>query len=69
MMVWAPTISPPPPSPCTARKMINSVMVWLKPDRADPTTKMTMAAWKKNFRPNWSPSFPHKGVETVEASR
>ena len=44
-------------------------MVWLKPARADPTMKMTMAAWKKNLRPNWSPSFPHKGVDTVEARR
>ena len=30
---------------------------------------MTIAAWKKNFRPYWSPSFPHSGVETVEDNR
>ena len=69
MIVCAPTISPPPPSPCTARKAISSVMVWLKPDSADPITKMTMAAWKKVLRPYWSPNFPHSGVDTVEASR
>ena len=28
-----------------------------------------MAAWKKIFRPYRSPSFPHSGVETVEANR
>ena len=69
MIVCAPTISPPPPNPCTARKAISSVMVWLKPDSAEPITKMMIAAWKKVFRPYWSPSFPHSGVDTVEASR
>src|SRR3984957_18788712 len=69
MIVWAPTIRPPPPRPWTARKRINSFIVWLKPARADPIMKMTMAAWKKNLRPNWSPSFPHNGVDTVEARR
>ena len=69
MIVCAPTINPPPPSPCRARKAISSVMVWLKPHSADPTTKMTMEAWKKVLRPYWSPNFPHSGVETVDASR
>ena len=31
--------------------------------------KMTMADWKKIFRPYWSPSFPHSGVDAVDASR
>ena len=48
---------------------MSSVMVWLKPANAEPTTKMTIDAWKKVFRPYWSPSFPHSGVDTVEASR
>ena len=69
MIVCAPTISPPPPSPCRARKAISSVMVWLNPDSADPITKITIAAWKKVLRPYWSPNFPHSGVDTVEESR
>ena len=52
-----------------ARKAISSIIVWLSPDRTEPIRKMTIAAWKKNFRPYWSPSFPHSGVETVAASR
>ena len=44
-------------------------MVWLRPHSADPTTKMTMEAWKKVLRPYWSPNFPHRGVETVDDSR
>ncbi len=35
----------------------------------EPTRKITMEAWKKTFRPYWSPSLPHRGVETVAASR
>ena len=30
--------------------------------------KITIATWKKNFRPYWSPNLPHSGVETVAAS-
>ena len=48
---------------------MSSNIEWLSPDRAEPTRKMTMAAWKKNLRPYWSPSLPHNGVDTVEASR
>ena len=69
MVVMAPTIRPPPPSPCRPRNTISSIMEWLKPDRAEPTMKMTIEAWKKVLRPYWSPSFPHRGVETVEVRR
>ena len=68
-MVWAPTMSPPPPMPCSARKMISSVIVWDSPASTDPIRKMTIAAWKNIFRPYRSPSLPQSGVETVEASR
>jgi hypothetical protein len=37
--------------PWMARKMISSVIVWESPARADPTRKMTIAAWKNFFRP------------------
>ena len=43
--------------------------MWLSPEKIEPTRKMTMAAWKKNFLPYWSPSLPHSGVETVAASK
>src|SRR5947209_18073428 len=38
-------ISPPPPSPCKARKTINSAMFWLIPHSAEPTRKITIVAW------------------------
>ncbi len=46
MIVCAPTISPPPPMPWMARKMISSVMVWETPASTDPIRKITIAAWK-----------------------
>ena len=48
---------------------MSSTMEWLRPDRTEPTRKITIAAWKKTFRPYWSPSLPHSGVDTVVASR
>ncbi len=48
---------------------MSSNMDWLRPDRTEPIRKITMAAWKKIFRPYWSPSLPHSGVDTVVASR
>jgi hypothetical protein len=69
MMVCAPTMRPPPPKPCRARNAMSSVIVWLRPHNAEPTTKITIDAWKKIFRPYWSPSLPHSGVDTVEESR
>jgi len=55
--------------PCTARKTIRMKMEWASPHSADPTRKMTIAASKKTLRPYRSPSLPHSGVDTVEASR
>ncbi len=68
-MVCAPTIRPPPPSPWTARNAISSIIEWDRPDSAEPTRKITIEAWKNVFRPYMSPSLPHSGVDTVEASR
>ena len=51
MIAWAPTISPPAPIPCSARNPISSAMSCDSPDSADPTRKITMAAWKSFFRP------------------
>ena len=69
MIAWVPTNRPPPPSPWIARKAMSSVIVWLSPDRMDPTRKMMIAAWKNPLRPYWSPSLPHNGVEAVDESR
>ena len=68
-MAWAPTIRPPLPRPWIARNAMSSNIDWLSPDSTEPTRKITIAAWKKIFRPYWSPSLPHSGVETVVASR
>ena len=65
----APTIRPPLPRPCTARNAMSSIIEVLRPDSTEPIRKMTIAAWKKIFRPYWSPSLPHSGVDTVAASR
>ena len=48
---------------------MSSNIEWLRPDRIEPIRKITIAAWKKIFRPYWSPSLPHSGVDTVVASR
>ena len=48
---------------------MSSIMDVLRPDRIEPIRKMTIAAWKKIFRPYWSPSLPQSGVDTVGASR
>ena len=68
-IAWAPTIRPPLPRPCTARNAISSIIEWLSPDSTEPIRKITIAAWKNIFRPYWSPSLPHSGVDTVVASR
>ena len=39
------------------------------PHSAEPIRKITIEAWKNRFRPYMSPSLPHSGVDTVEASR
>jgi hypothetical protein len=54
----APTIRPPAPRPWMARKAISSSMVCDRPDSAEPTRKMMIAATKNVFRPYMSPSLP-----------
>ena len=51
MMAWAPTISPPAPMPWMARNPINSIMDWERPESIEPARKITMANWKRLFRP------------------
>ena len=55
--------------PCSARNAISSIKESAIPQSTDPIRKITIAAWKNRFRPYWSPSFPHSGVDAVEASR
>jgi hypothetical protein len=64
----APVISPPAPSPWTARKAMSWSMVCESPDSAEPTRKTTMAIISHRFRPYMSPSLPYSGVVIVEAS-
>src|SRR5262249_39904635 len=68
-IVCAPVSRPPPPMPWTARNAINWSMVWDSPASAEPIRKMTIEAWKNALRPYRSPSLPHSGVDTVDASR
>src|SRR5215470_12908021 len=44
-------------------------MVWDSPASAEPIRKMTIEASKNVLRPYRSPSLPHSGVDTVDASR
>ena len=62
------TASPPPPTPCTARKMISVVMSFARPQKNEPTMKITTLIWKIRFRPNRSPNLPASTVEMVSAS-
>lgn len=63
------TMSPPPPSPWSARNPISWGMFWAIPQSAEPIRKITIAVWKSFLRPYWSPSLPHSGVAAVAASR
>ncbi len=45
------TMSPPPPSPWTARNAISSAMFWESPQSADPIRKITIAACSTILRP------------------
>jgi hypothetical protein len=58
MIACAPTIRPPAPTPCNARKEISSTIDWLSPASIEPARKMRIAARKTGLRPNMSPSFP-----------
>ena len=44
-------INPPAPRPCTPRKQMSSIIDCARPDRIDPTRKMTIAAWKMRLAP------------------
>jgi hypothetical protein len=57
-IAWASTIRPPPPTPCTARNAISSLMLLASPDSAEPARKITIALMNRYFRPYWSPSLP-----------
>ena len=63
------TMSPPAPSPWSARNAISSVMFWAMPQSAEPTRKMTIAVCRTILRPYRSPSLPYSGPVTVDASR
>ena len=51
MIACAPTMRPPAPTPWTARKAINSTMLCESPESMEPTKKITIASWKRFFRP------------------
>src|SRR5262245_60760259 len=55
--------------PWIARNAISWTMVCASPASAEPIKKMTIEAWKNVLRPYRSPSLPHSGVDTVDASR
>ncbi len=62
-------IMAPAPSPWKARKRMSSVIPLAWPQRAEPTTKMTMPAMKNRLRPKASLSLPQIGMDAVDASR
>ena len=45
------TISPPAPSPCTARNAISTVMLFASPHSAEPIRKITTAVCRTRLRP------------------
>lgn len=48
---------------------MSCVMSCAMPHSAEPTRKITIAAWNSRLRPYWSPSLPHSGVAAVTARR
>lgn len=68
MIAMTPTIRPPAPRPCIARKPISWLMSWAIPLSAEPIRKITMEARKTPLRPYRSPSLPQIGVEAAVAS-
>jgi hypothetical protein len=58
MMVCASAISPPPPSPCSARAKISAVMLGASAQAAEPATKMPMAISIMARRPWMSDNLP-----------
>ncbi len=61
-------ISPPPPSPCTARKAISWSMSCAAPQSAEPSRKVATAPRKTRFAPRESQSLPYRGSAAVAAS-
>ncbi len=51
MIACTPIMSPPAPTPWSARKAINWSMVRDHPASAEPITKTTIANWKTPLRP------------------
>ena len=66
MVASAPTMSPPAPTPCSARNAISWSIECDTPDSAEPIRKITMAIMSSRLRPYWSPSLPYSGVAMVE---
>ena len=62
------TVSAPPPSPCTARNVISSSMLFASPQKNEPTMNTSTPSWNTRLRPNRSPNFPASTVDTVSAS-
>ncbi len=62
-------ISPPPPTPWTARPAINITMLTDTAEMSDPMKNMAAAASNTGFRPQISLNFPHVGTVAAFASR
>lgn len=69
MQMLTSTMSPPPPSPCTARPTISIPVLTATAASSEPTQKTTLASSKIGLRPQMSEILPHSGVEAELASR
>ena len=58
MIACAPTISPPAPIPCSARKPISSPIDWLSPASIEPARKIRIAARNSGLAPVHVPELP-----------
>ncbi|CAM5378163.1 hypothetical protein SRIMM317S_06199 [Streptomyces rimosus subsp. rimosus] len=61
-------ISPPPPSPCTARKAMSCSIDCAAPHSAEPSRKVATAPRKTFLAPRESQSLPYRGSAAVAAS-
>ena len=69
MIAWDSAISPPTPSPMTARDPTSCPMFWANPAASEETRKIPIADWNMILRPYRSDSLPQMGVDAVEVNR
>ena len=69
MMIKERPIMAPAPIPCNPREIVSCVIVWLKPQRIEPITKILIPLVSNHLRPYKSLNLPVISTVTVDATR